>query len=159
MKIITPALLAVLSAAPALGQEAQKLDVTFTWAAFDIETQDAGATQAVAIGASDLVFTGEGGSPFDKLVGHCLFLRRFDLETQEYGSHGDCALADAEGDRVFLRFEEASGAGKGAIASGTGKFADLSSEFAYELPWFGSAGEGRNSGRGRLTGTWARSAP
>lgn len=154
---VAPALLALLAPWAALAQDApQKFDIAFTWSGHDAEVQDAGPGWKLAVGSSDLVFTGTEGTPFDKLVGRCLMLTFFKTDAEEYRASGGCLFVDAEGGRLYETFTEANGKGKGVMKDGTGALAGLVAEYDYEGTWLGSPGPDRNAGTGRKVGTWRR---
>lgn len=152
-----PVLLIAASAAAQEAGEARKFEVPYTWSSADVEIHDAGAGWKVSIGTTDLVLTGQSGTPFDKLVGRCLVLSHFRLDdANQYRSVGDCLLTDADGDRIFETIEETNGAGKATMKDGTGKFEGIVADLAFSGTWQGASAEDRNAGVGLKTGTWRK---
>lgn len=156
MKRSLPVLLALVAAIPALAEE-KPLSLPFTWSAQDLVVLDAGGDNKAALTRSELVMTGTAGTPFDDLVGSCLMLSHFNPKTpDQYDASGDCMFTNASGDRIFERFEEANGKGKGKLSAGTGGLAGLTAEYTYEGAWHGSPDAVRNAGTGLKTGTYVK---
>ena len=70
------------------------------------------------------------------------------MSGDDYERSGSCQLADADGDQIFERIDEAGGKGHAVIAGGTGKFAGLTGEYDFDTSgWYASVREGDAAGR------------
>jgi hypothetical protein len=173
MNTTTLAALAVLLALPASAQQTipsiglpatwlktnpteGRIDAQFTWSAVDLASLPAGETETLRLREAHIVITARQPGIFDRLGGRCLFLMR--AVASDYSASGSCLLADADGDTIFERFEEASGKGHAVITGGTGKFAGLTGEYDLDTSArYASVTEGMDQGVGTKTGVWRRS--
>jgi hypothetical protein len=157
MKATALAALALALALPAAAQDAKptegKIDASFTWTSVDLASLPAGETEELYLNEAHLVVTANEPGLFDGLGGRCLLLMRV-TGADAYTGSGSCLLADADGDRIYERVEEASGKGHATITGGTGKFAGITSEYDFTTTWYASVREGTNQGVGTKTGTW-----
>jgi hypothetical protein len=157
MKSTGFAALVLAVALPAWAQDAKptegRIDANFTWSLVELASVPAGEAQSVSVNEVALVITGNEPGPFHRLGGRCLFLSRTNGEAS-----GSCQLADADGDQIFERVEEAGGKGHAVISGGTGKFAGLSGEYEVDASgWYASVREGMHQGVGTKKGVWRMS--
>ena len=121
-----------------------------------LASPSAGEAEDLLVREGHIVVTANTPGPFDRLGGRCLLMMR--ASSDGYSATGSCLLADADGDTIFERIEEASGKGHAVITGGTGKFAGLTGEYDFQTSdWYASVREGTDQGIGTKTGVWRMS--
>ncbi len=150
----------VALALPAFAQDAQptegEIDSSFTWSSVDIATIPAARDGTVSLSEVRLVLTANHPGLIDRLAGTCLL--KGIAHGEDWEATGDCAFADADGDRLFESLTETGGKGHSVLTGGTGKFAGITGELDYTTTWYASLRAGENQGVGSKTGHWKRTA-
>jgi hypothetical protein len=158
MKSLPLTAFVVALALPALAQDAQpnegEIDASFTWSSVDIATIPTARDGTVSVSEVRLVVTANRPGLIDRLAGTCLLKGTAHGEAWE--ATGDCAFADADGDRLFESLTETGNKGRGLFTGGTGKFAGITGEHDYTTTWYSSLDPGENQGVGVKSGHWKR---
>ena len=132
-----------------------RIDATFTWSVTTLASLPAGEAEELLLQRGLLRDHGQRAGAFRPLGGRCLFLSG--ASGGATTAVGSCLLADADGDQIFERIEEAAGKGHAVITGGTGKFAGLTGEYDFDSVWYASVREGVDQGVGTKTGVWRMS--